>query len=154
MTGASCHRPTAPRNAPAETRGKGATQSGPEAGTRRDCSTRGIRRTRSRRDLLGVASPASRGGESAEGEALYEAALGANPRFPHAHYNLARIPVAWGDLDAALAHYHETFRRGPAYPPAQNNLANLLLRLGRRAEALVHYDAAIEADSALAGAAP
>ena len=56
----------------------------------------------------------------------------------------AKISIAAGDFDKAIAHYREALRLDPNFGKAHNNLGNALVEQGRFAEAISHYSKALE----------
>ena len=61
-------------------------------------------------------------GKLAEAVAEYEAALGLNPDFAEARYNLGGVLAAQGQTQEALLQYQEFLRRRPDWPPVLGRL--------------------------------
>lgn len=74
-----------------------------------------------------------------EAVAAFRQALGANPRFAQAHYNLANTLKALDRLEESVSAYLEAIRLSPGYADAHANLGNAFQALGRFQDALVRY---------------
>ena len=81
-----------------------------------------------------------------------ERAVGLDPDFADAHYNLGAVALAEGDAASAIAAYRRAIALRPAYAEAHNNLGGLLASTGAFDEALVHYRLALRFDPGHAGA--
>ena len=81
-----------------------------------------------------------------------ERAIGLDPDFADAHYNLGAVALAEGDAASAIATYRRAVALRPAYPEAHNNLGGLLAATGALDEALVHYRLALRFDPGHSGA--
>jgi tetratricopeptide (TPR) repeat protein len=65
---------------------------------------------------------------------------------PEAHYNLAIVLAARGDVDGAVAEYREALRLWPGSIQARHNLAMLLAQAGRMGDAEVEFRALLARD--------
>lgn len=74
----------------------------------------------------------------------YEQALEVNPDFPEAHYNLAIVLDALGEIQPAIRHYTSAISLSPRMSEAYYNLGNLSLRIGCPERAVSCYRKAIE----------
>jgi tetratricopeptide (TPR) repeat protein len=74
---------------------------------------------------------------------LADTAVSGNPGSLLAHYGKARIQVARGARDEAIAEYNEVLKLRPRLPVAQAALANLYLAAGRPDDALREAQAAL-----------
>jgi len=74
----------------------------------------------------------------------YEAAIGLNPGFAEAHFNLAVALDHQNQPDAAIHQYREAIGLAPSNALAHNNLAVLLYRQGKLAAAIREYREAIQ----------
>ena len=81
-----------------------------------------------------------------------ERAIGLDPDFADAHYNLGGVALVEGDTASAIAAYRRAIALRPAYPEAHNNLGGLLAATGALDEALVHYRLAVRFDPGHSGA--
>ena len=64
-------------------------------------------------------------GDTAKGISLVRRALGVQSAFPDAHFNLARMLAAAGDVDGARRHYELTLALKPGHARAHNGLGVL-----------------------------
>jgi protein O-mannosyl-transferase len=80
------------------------------------------------------------------GLAHYATALGLNPDYAEAHYNLANeLAKVPSGSTAAIEHYETALRINPNFAEAHENLANVLQNVsGRLPEALGHFRAALK----------
>jgi tetratricopeptide (TPR) repeat protein len=62
-------------------------------------------------------------GQVDDAVAQYQKALGINPNYAEAHYNLAVALIQNGQLDEAITQFQEVMHLKPDYSPAQENLA-------------------------------
>jgi tetratricopeptide (TPR) repeat protein len=74
-------------------------------------------------------------GRLAEAETSYQQAIGLQPKFVEAHYNLGHLLLQLGRSLEAEASYRSAIKLRPNFVEAQYNLGDLLLQLGRVAEA-------------------
>ena len=65
------------------------------------------------------------------------------PELFQAHHNLGNIYRKQGQIDQAVAAYHQAVARAPAFAEARRNLADVLVQLGQFEEAQAAYAAAI-----------
>lgn len=99
------------------------------------------------RNNLGIALQTAGRTDAARRE--FERAIGTDPRYSPAQYNLAnllaRTPADW---PAAIVHYRAALQVNPGYTLARNNLALIYAALGRRIDAIRQLRAAMAADPA------
>jgi tetratricopeptide (TPR) repeat protein len=92
--------------------------------------------------ILLRAVAAETAGQAAQAIALYQQALGADPRLEEAHNNLANLLDDAGDTAGALAHYQAALELAPDLATPHENLGTFLLKLGQFDHALREYDLA------------
>lgn len=91
-------------------------------------------------------------GQSDEGVALVERAIGLVPDFAGFHNNLGNIHAERGDVPAATAAYERSIALAPAAADPHNNLGALYQAAGRLEEAEARFQRAIELDPGHANA--
>jgi tetratricopeptide (TPR) repeat protein len=69
---------------------------------------------------------------------VYREAVGLDPHFPGAHYNLGRIYLEAGDLRQGIAEMQATLRLHPDFPEAHQALGMAYSEQGRFDDAIVH----------------
>lgn len=74
-------------------------------------------------------------------------AVGLDPKFASAHYNLGRSLDRKGDAAGAIAAYEKAVQLNPNLIDAHVNLGHALGRLGRWEDAAMHYEAALRLDA-------
>jgi Tfp pilus assembly protein PilF len=89
--------------------------------------------------ILLQAVAAETAGQAAQAIALYQQALGADPRLEEAHNNLANLLDDAGDTAGALAHYQAALALAPDLATTHENLGTCLLKLGQFEHALREY---------------
>jgi tetratricopeptide (TPR) repeat protein len=60
----------------------------------------------------------------ADAVAHYQKALEINPNYAEAHYNLGKVFIQKGQLDAAITQFQEVLRLRPGFRSAQDDLDN------------------------------
>jgi tetratricopeptide (TPR) repeat protein len=83
-------------------------------------------------------------GRLGEAEALYEAALAADPTNANATHALGLLKSQLGDLDAALRLLRQALKSARGNAAVHLNLADVLRRRGEHADALSHYKKALK----------
>jgi tetratricopeptide (TPR) repeat protein len=79
--------------------------------------------------------------EVVEAQALYERAIGLEPDFFEAHFNLGNIYHDLGNFDEAQSCYREALRLNPQYADAHFYLAVTFEKMGQSQEARPHWKA-------------
>jgi tetratricopeptide (TPR) repeat protein len=74
---------------------------------------------------------------------VYQAAVGLDPKFPGAHYNLGRVYLETGDLEHGIAEMQATLRLHPDFPEAHQALGMAYTEQNRFDDAIVHLQRAL-----------
>jgi tetratricopeptide (TPR) repeat protein len=82
-------------------------------------------------------------GEAIAAADLYTTALEIDPTLAVGHYNLGMALKTIGNLDGAIAHYHQAIALKPDYAEAYQNLGVALLKRGQIAESMAAFQQAI-----------
>src|SRR5439155_23381496 len=109
------------------------------AGGRRD-----VTRLPSLRELLDEAAGCAAAGRIDDALAAYAAALADSPHLAEAHYNVAALRLAKGDLAGAQTGLDEALRLKPDWPQGLQSLGRLHLRQGRLVDAERAFARAVE----------
>jgi tetratricopeptide (TPR) repeat protein len=92
------------------------------------------------------------GGDPADAESAYRAAVKLNPRAAGAWVNLGTLCFRAGKLDTAEEYYRRALAISPEYALAHFNLANIFEETERLADGATHYEEAIRIHPAYADA--
>lgn len=74
---------------------------------------------------------------------VYQEAVGLDPQFPGARYNLGRLYLEAGDLEHGIAEMQATLRRHPDFPEAHQALGMAYTEQRRFDDAVVHLQRAL-----------
>jgi tetratricopeptide (TPR) repeat protein len=77
---------------------------------------------------------------------VYQAAVGLDPEFPGAHYNLGRLYLEAGDLEPGIAEMQAALRLHPDFPEAHQALGMAYTEQRRFDDAIVHLQRALILD--------
>lgn len=83
-------------------------------------------------------------GNLGEGRRYFEMALSRDDKYPDAHYNLATVLDAQGQVDAAVASYERAIELKPDFFQAHNNLGNKRAQQGQLDDAIEHFKIALK----------
>ena len=96
------------------------------------------------RELLDEAADCAAAGRIDDALAAYAAALADSPHLAEAHYNVAALRLAKGDLAGAQTGLDEALRLKPDWPQGWQSLGRLYLRQGRLVDAERAFARAVE----------
>ncbi len=100
--------------------------------------------------LLGVLM--DQRGDRAKGMAFVRQALAVKDAFPDAHFNLARMLVANGEVDAAKRHYENALTFKPGHGKSHNGMGIVHRAQGAYGEAVAAFARAIRFEPGLLNA--